>query len=788
VGTFSALGLTIDPEAREALCREAVRLAERTEASILPLLAVTLANLHDQWKERMRLEAKWKENASPGDPFPKSFLWMGLLPPGESRFDVALQHVNDQGEIGEAIGRLGELAWTDAEAREDGFKIAVQRLPLSLPRQRVELGEIQGRDFALAWLLRRLVTVSAKETTSDRLGGLPDAALEPVARPMAESLQHHRLLTRRDDGTWWLVHQAVLDRWPRAAAWRKEEAQIYRTLDAMETDRSRWQEAIASGESDASHWLWTRPREVELLVDWMALRGTDDNPELAAFAKESTIAAVRQNGARAGRVLKVATYFGDLDWSSEILCAAGEFAPAACNELSKNGDTSALTNACHHDDVDLVRLLLRHGAGPNLALASGHTPLTAAASVGSLEVCDLLIAAGAEIDHADNEGWTPLTQAASKGHTAVVARLIAAGADPNRVTNKGWTPMTMAAENGHDAVVARLIADGAEIKHADDEGWTALMWAARNGHDALVGRLIAAGADVNHIKADGWSALMVAAFNGHDAVVTHLIAAGADINRSTHDVTAEALNEQAAHGDASITSAANINRWTALMWAARNGHDAIVGRLIAAGALIDQAADGYDSAVATLVASGVQMDSTAHNDRGTALILAAEHGHGVVLDRLLRAGARANYADHNGMTALIWAVVSGHTDVLGRLLAAGAQVDQTDNDGETALQIVAERGDLNIAVRLLSEGADVNLASHHGSTPLMEAVRGRDEEMVRLLLSRGANPELLNSDGETALDIALKIRAKAIARILSDAGNGRSSETESQCGSERRPQ
>ena len=413
-----------------------VGLALGSAASILPLLAVTLATLHDEWKRRRDLEARWRASAGEGAPLPMSLVIAGVSPPG-SRFDIDLEDVNGSGKLDQAISRLGDLAWTDVEAQEPNIQLGLKRLPISRAKQRAQSGEITGRDFALAWLLRRLVVVSGNETLPDRLRGLADKDLEPMARPMAEALRRHRLLTCREDGSWWLVHQAVLASWPRAAEWRSAERQIFSTVAAMEMDRQRWLEETAAGEADTSRWLWTRERQIKLVIDWMTVRGPDDNPELAAFAREGMISAVRRDGKQAGRILLLATYFNDAIWARNVLEAAGEDSRMAANALMHEGSASALNNACSHGNPNIVRMLLEAGANSNLVLSTSLSPLDAAATVGAANVCELLLTAGAKVNYADSDGWTPLMRAARNGHEATVLRLIAAGARAEDATSRG---------------------------------------------------------------------------------------------------------------------------------------------------------------------------------------------------------------------------------------------------------------------------------------------------------------------------------------------------------------
>ena len=782
-GTFETLGLRIDSTAQEALCRDTVGLALGSAASVLPLLAVSLAALHDEWKQRSRCRdaaalAIWRLGMRSG-------LSDALL------FDIELDHVLAHGKLDQAIARLGELAWEAAAREEPSIARMLRRLPMSKPRWQAQNGEINPRDFALSRLLRRLVVVSTDEADPDRLTGLADEALEPVTRPLAEALRQHRLLTRHEDGTWWLVHQAVLTGWSRAMAWRAAEVSAYCTAKALRSDWRRWQDDLAASEPEAARWLWTRRREVERAYEWMKLRGPDDDPVLFAFAKEGTMAACRHDGTRAGRILRAAAYFGDADWCAEILAAAGNAVQAASNELAEDGSATPLHSACFHNNASLVVLLLQHGANPNLAVIDGWTPLQNAAFVGSVDVCDALITAGANVNYCANDLPDALSLAAREGHAAVVERLLIVGAEVNRSSNKGLIALMYAAVNGHDVIVTRLLAAGAELEHTDDVGITSLMMAATGGHDSLVELLLSAGAAVNRQSNVHYTALFMAAVNGHAAVVTRLLAAGADVALAADDATPLAI--AAANGDDAVValllaSGANISQasdsgTTALTSAAEEGHDAVVVRLLAAGAdvaqvtkagrtaLIQAAGNGHDLTVARLIEAGSEVNQ-ADNAGWTALVLAALNGHDVVVARLLAAGAEVDHAVNNGGSALIAAAEEGHDAVVARLLGAGANPNQTKDDKWTALIMAAEQGYDAIVHHLLAAAAEVNHAGDVGRTALIQAAQNGHDGVVARLLAARAEINQADNNGWSALMLATNGgHDAAVTRLLAAGAN-----------------
>jgi ankyrin repeat protein len=103
---------------------------------------------------------------------------------------------------------------------------------------------------------------------------------------------------------------------------------------------------------------------------------------------------------------------------------------------------TALMRAAFSGDLELVRLLLSHGADPHVVSSDGETMVEAAAGLGfiqgynkgrsaaeRLECVKLFVELGADVNQADDYGITPLMVAANMGDTKIVQYLVDVGAD-----------------------------------------------------------------------------------------------------------------------------------------------------------------------------------------------------------------------------------------------------------------------------------------------------------------------------------------------------------------------
>jgi ankyrin repeat protein len=227
--------------------------------------------------------------------------------------------------------------------------------------------------------------------------------------------------------------------------------------------------------------------------------------------------------------------FTPLMWAAvlgnEPACEALITAGANVNAPSRFGNVLAYAEL--GGNVNVVRLLFRHGAKLSKDRLDNISPVMTAAGSGRHEALRLLLAAkGAEINAQDDTGATALVHAARRGQTESARILLDAGANVNTPDKHGRTALMYAARNGYPACTALLLARRALVNTRDKSGDTALLLAARYAGDPQVVRaLLQAGADNNVKDGKSRSAFDTAVARENHAAATALRTVAASTTR-----------------------------------------------------------------------------------------------------------------------------------------------------------------------------------------------------------------------------------------------------------------
>ena len=244
---------------------------------------------------------------------------------------------------------------------------------------------------------------------------------------------------------------------------------------------------------------------------------------------------------------------------------------------------------------------------------------------------------------------------------------------------------------------------------------------------------------------------------------------------------------------AKVDAGDNWRGQTPLMWAAAQGHAAMVRVLVEAGA---------DVNTRSTVVTWERQRTAEPRDKWlppggfTALLLAARAGCVDCVNVLAKSGADINEIDPENHTALVLALMNGEFDVAGALIDAGIDVNVADNVGRTALYAAVDAhtmpssnrpapkeadstlSSMDIIQKLLAKGANINAALRAalpyrtkldrggdgvlgaGTTPLLRAAKAGDTPVIKLLLEKGANAKAATRNGVNAIMMAANVATR----------------------------
>jgi len=214
---------------------------------------------------------------------------------------------------------------------------------------------------------------------------------------------------------------------------------------------------------------------------------------------------------------------------------------------------------------------------------------------------------------------------------------------------------------------------------------------------------------------------------------------------------------------------------TALSWAAGNGHEGVVRLFLCSQFANPRSIGGWWGKAVRAVSLPfdgryVNPDSPSKYGR-TPLSSAAGNGHeGIVKLLLGRKDVNPDSPSKYGRTPLSWAARDGHEGIVKVLLG---RKDVNPNTTETLyrqtpLSCAAENGHEGI-VKLLLEREDVSpdSPSKYGRTPLSLAARGGHEGIVKLLLGRkDVDPDSSGRYGRTPLSCAAGNGYEGVVELL----------------------
>lgn len=109
--------------------------------------------------------------------------------------------------------------------------------------------------------------------------------------------------------------------------------------------------------------------------------------------------------------------------------------------------------------------------------------------------------------------------------------------------------------------------------------------------------------------------------------------------------------------------------------------------------------------------------NTTDDGQWSAMVWAAENGHGDIVSYLISLGADPNICDSENNTVLHWACLAGKIESIYPL-AGNTDSNIQNLLGDTALHIAARHSKTKICMILMGHGADLNIKNAANETPL----------------------------------------------------------------------
>lgn len=274
---------------------------------------------------------------------------------------------------------------------------------------------------------------------------------------------------------------------------------------------------------------------------------------------------------------------------------------------------------------------------------------------------------------------------------------------------------------------------------------------------------------MRRMLSDGYTALMYAASNGHTACIP-LLVSESNMGCDGHDtaLTLAMLNHDKACAEELYWLERHCARVTPLMWAAYTGD------LPALNTLLDYARARTCTGMTALMYAALQghagcvqilaqYELRMRDCNGwTALMHTSAKGSSSCVCLLLE---EARITSLEGKSALMYAIQARHFACVDELLAAEARI--SDSLGMTALMYAAKARDV-AAVHILAE-YESGMLDRNDRTALIFAVEAGNEDCVEALLGEA---DIIAVNGTTALSYAMRCGSPGIVRILSQRERG----------------
>ncbi|MFA6916767.1 MAG: CbrC family protein [Parachlamydiales bacterium] len=266
--------------------------------------------------------------------------------------------------------------------------------------------------------------------------------------------------------------------------------------------------------------------------------------------------------------------------------------------------------------------------------------------------------------------------------------------------------------------------------------------------------------DINDADSHGNTALIYAAENGHEAIVHFLLSQGADqfiINKDGRSALSLAMEKE------------SLSTCRTLLQAGVKPEKQMLHPFFRY-----SLHDGHETKILPFVKLFLEfhLDPNELDSNGESLLSRAVRANASkgIIETLLTYKANCNLGDSSGITPFLYACKNGLLDTAKLLIEHGADALKSDKKGNSSLLFACQNQNLELVRLLVSMGVDIDQPNKAKETPLIIAIKNQQQDIAKFLIDSSANVNFGDKKKLTPIYFATLNRDRTLCQWLIEKG------------------